>query len=257
MNFLNRLGIGTGAAVSPSREVARSIAPNGGRPRTPGVATPGAVIAAAATRSPDPRESNRVSNGLKELLWNLDGLGRGSLLDLGPAWQTTLSFFIERGFRVSSEDILHEWKDFLVEEETKLRAAAGQLPESVDATPAGRAARFLAENLQYPNSTFDAILLWDLLDYLEPSLAKLTVTALTDLLRAGGVVFAMFHSKKPDGFQRYRVADSNTLQMISAPVLCPAQKIYQNREIQDLFGRYRTMKSFIGRDQLRESLFIK
>lgn len=257
MNFLNRLGIGTGAAVSPSREVARSIAPNGGRPRTPGVVTPGAVIAATPTRSPDPRESNRVSNGLKELLWNLDGLGRGSLLDLGPAWQTTLSFFIERGFRVSSEDILHEWKDFLVEEETKLRAAAGNLPESVDTTPAGRAARFLAENLQYPNSTFDAILLWDLLDYLEPALAKLMVTALTDLLRAGGVVFAMFHSKKPDGFQRYRVADSNTLQMISAPVLCPAQKIYQNREIQDLFGRYRTMKSFIGRDQLRESLFIK
>ena len=257
MNFLNRLGIGTGAAVSPTREVARSIGPTGGRPRTTGAGTSGAVVAAAAARSPDPRESNRVSNGLKELLWNLDGLGRGSLLDLGPAWQTTLSFFIERGFRVSSEDILHEWKDFLVEEETKLRAAAGQLPESVDTTPGGRAARFLAENLQYPNATFDAILLWDLLDYLEPALAKLMVTALTDLLRAGGVVFAMFHSKKPDGFHRYRVADSNTLQMISAPLLCPAQKIYQNREIQDLFGRYRTMKSFIGRDQLRESLFIK
>jgi len=26
--------------------------------------------------------------------------------------------------------------------------------------------------------------------------------------------------------------------MISSPLLCPAQKIYQNREIQDLFGRY-------------------
>ena len=88
MNFLNRLGIGTGAAVSPTREVARSIGPTGGRPRTPGAGTSGAVVAAAAARSPDPRESNRVSNGLKELLWNLDGLGRGSLLDLGPAWQT-------------------------------------------------------------------------------------------------------------------------------------------------------------------------
>jgi hypothetical protein len=257
MSFLSKFGIGAGTSVSPSREPARSIAANGVRSRTPGAAGPSAVGAVAATRSHDPRESNRVSNGLKELLWNLEGLGRGTLLDLGPAWQTTLSFFIERGFRVSSEDILHEWKDFLDEEEAKLRAAAGHLPESMDTTPAGRATRFLAENLQYPNSTFDAILLWDLLDYLEPALAKLVVTALTDLLRAGGVVFAMFHSKKPEGFQRYRVADSNTLQMISSPLLCPAQKIYQNREIQDLFGRYRTMKSFIGRDQLRESLFIK
>jgi hypothetical protein len=83
------------------------------------------------------------------------------------------------------------------------------------------------------------------------------VLNLTELLRPGGVVFAMFHSKKPEGFQRYRVADSNTLQMISTAVICPAQKVYQNREIQDLFGRYRTMKSFVSRDQLRETLFIK
>jgi hypothetical protein len=71
------------------------------------------------------------------------------------------------------------------------------------------------------------------------------------------VVFAMFHSKKPEGFQRYRVADSNTLQLISTPPLCPAQKVFQNREIQELFSRFRTMKSFVSRDQLRETLFIK
>jgi len=77
------------------------------------------------------------------------------------------------------------------------------------------------------------------------------------LLRGGGVVFAMFHSRKPETFQRYRVADSNTLQVVSAPTIFPAQKVYQNREIQDLFSRYRTMRSFVGRDQLRETLFIK
>src|SRR5713101_993235 len=248
MSFLNKFGIGIGGGTGSG--ISRGI-PQSGRPRNNG------PVAASSPRAPEKHEATRVSNGLKEFLWNLDGLGRGTLLDLGPAWQTTLSFFIERGFRVSSEDILREWKDFLVEEENKLRAAAGHLPESVDATPAGRATRFLAENLHYPNATFDAILLWDLLDYLEPALAKQMITTLTDLLRAGGVVFAMFHSKKPEGFRRYRVADSNTLQVISSSLLCPAQKVYQNREIQDLFGRYRTMKSFIGRDQLRESLFIK
>jgi hypothetical protein len=87
--------------------------------------------------------------------------------------------------------------------------------------------------------------------------AKQTVGWITELLRPGGVVFAMFHSKKPEGFQRYRVADSNTLQVISSALICPAQKVYQNREIQDLFGRYRSSKSFIARDQLRETLFTK
>ena len=216
------------------------------------------MLAVGTNRPPEPQETTRGSNGLKEFLWNLDGLGRGTLLDLGPAWQTTLTFFIERGFRVTSDDILRDWSQFLAEEEAKAKAKESVTAEDyAERTPDARAKRFLAENLQYPASSFDALLLWDVLDYLEPSLAKLMIGQLTDLLRPGGVVFAMFHSKKPAGFQRYRVLDSNNLQVISSPVLCPAQKVFQNREIQDLFGRFRTMKSFVGRDQLRETLFIK
>src|SRR5271154_309779 len=250
MSFLNKLGIAMGGGVP--RESSAPVKANGKHHDGNGNGS----VAVGATRAPQMQESNRVSNGLKEFLWNLDGLGHGTMLDLGPAWQTTLSFFIERGFRVSSEDLLRAWKEFLIGEESRLKEAGAALG-SLDMTPTGRASRFLEANLQYSRSSFDAVLLWDLLDYLEPSLAKLTLGCLTDLLRPGGVVFAMFHSKKPEGFQRYRVADSNTLQVVSTPVLCPAQKVYQNREIQDLFSRYRTVKSFVGRDQLRETLFIK
>ena len=254
MSFLNKLGIGVGGPRTTQgarHEVSGPIHLTS-RARTPGVPAPQAGPSRGAVEG----ESNRLSNGLKELLWNLDGLERGTLLDLGPAWQTTLSFFIERGFRVSSEDILFAWKSFLNEEEARLKQdfAAG---ETLEMTPSARATRFMKENLQYSRSSFDAVLLWDLLDYLEQALVKQVVASLTELLRPGGVVFAMFHSKKPEGFQRYRVVNSNTLQMVPTAVLCPAQRVYQNREIQDLFGRYRTMKSFIGRDQLRETLFIK
>jgi hypothetical protein len=248
MGFLNKLGIGLGAGSS--REISRPV-PANGRSHAPAT-----LAAIGATRPPERGESARISNGLKELLWNLDGLGRGTLLDLGPAWQTTLSFFIERGFRVSSDDLLRDWKVFLTEEETRLREDAS-VRDSLDMTPLGRATRFLQANLEYPKSSFDAILLWDVLDYLDPTLAKQVVAQLTELLRPGGVVFAMFHSKKPESFQRYRVADSNTLQVVSSATIFPAQKVYQNREIQDMFGRYRTVKSFVGRDQLRETLFIK
>ena len=249
MSFLHKLGIGMGGGASRGASLP---AHSNSRSRMPDVP----FSSVAATRPSEMHESTRVSNGLKEFLWNLDGLGRGTLLDLGPAWQTTLSFFIERGFRVSSEDILRGWKAFLTDEERRLREDAAAC-ETVDMTPSGRATRFLADNLQYPRSSFDAVLLWDLLDYLEPMLVKQMVASLTELLRPGGVILSMFHSKKPEGFQRYRVADSNTLQVVSSAVICPAQKVYQNREIQDLFSRYRTMKSFVGRDQLRETLFIK
>jgi hypothetical protein len=249
MGILNKLGIAVGARAS--RAASR---PAHSSDRGRGGATP--LAAVGPNRTPEQSETTRTSNGLKEFLWNLDGLGRGTLLDLGPASQTTLSFFIERGFRVSSEDILRGWKNFVNEEESRLKQHTVPAMNN-DHAPEGRAARFLKDNLQYEAGAFDAILLWDLLDYLEPELAKQMVAQLTTLLRPGGVVFALFHSKKPEGFQRYRVADSNTLQVIATPLLCPAQKVYQNREIQDLFARFRTMKSFVGRDQLRETLVIK
>jgi hypothetical protein len=251
MGFLNKFGIGPAGTRESSR-----------LPSQPSASShqskaPAAIAAVGPNKAPEKGESSRVSNGLKELLWNLDGLGHGTLLDLGSVWQTTLSFFIERGFRVTSEDILRAWKEFLDKEEGLLRDAVGKPDPSLDLTPAGRAVRFLQTNLQYSASSFDAVLLWDLLDYFEPAMATKTVAAITELLRPGGVVFAMFHSKKPEGFQRYRMVDSSNLQVVATRVLCPAQRVYQNREIQDLFGRYRTMKSFVGRDQLRETLFIK
>ena len=212
--------------------------------------------ALGSAHAPEMQGTSRVSNGLKEFLWNLDGLGRGTLLDLGPAWQTTLSFFIERGFRVSSEDLLRGWADFYAQDEARI--GAEKTPENYEERlPEARAKRFLEQNLQYASGSFDALLLWDVLDYVDAALARKMVEQLTELLRPGAVVFAMFHSKKPEGFQRYRVADTTTLQVLSARPLLPAQKIYQNREIQELFGRYRSMKSFVARDQLRETLFIK
>ena len=230
MGFLNKLGIGIGA--QSARERARPLAGERGNHKGNG-----SVVAVGTNRPPEPQETARASNGLKEFLWNLDGLGRGTLLDLGPAWQTTLTFFIERGFRVTSDDILRDWSQFLAEEDAKAKAKENVTAEDyAERTPEARAKRFLEENLQYPASSFDALLLWDVLDYMEPALAKLMIGQLTDLLRPGGVVFAMFHSKKPVGFQRYRVADTTTLQVLSAKTIFPAQKVYQNREIQDLFG---------------------
>jgi hypothetical protein len=249
MGLLNKLGQAIGAHAV--KESDRAL------PTTRHSSSGNGGIAATGTHlEPKMPELTRVSNALKEFLWNLDGLGRGSLLDMGPASQTTLSFFIERGFRVTSEDILRGWADFLVEEEKKLKGPM-TAEDYAERTPETLAKRFLDDNLKYRPGTFDAMLLWDTLDYLEPKLAKETVAHLTEMVRPGGVVFAMFHSKKPPGFQRYRVVDTTSLQVLEAKTIFPAQKLYQNREIQELFGRFRTMKSYVSRDQLRETLFIK
>src|SRR5574340_1111126 len=190
MGFLNKLGINIG--VAPARSVGRPVPAN----NNSGSGSMG-IPAVGSTRAPENAPSSRQSNGLKEFLWNLDGLGRGSLLDLGPAWQTTLSFFIERGFRVSSDDLLRAWKGFLDEEAERLRAV-DVAQNDLDLTPAGRATRFMQGNLSYAPGSFDAGLLWDILDDLESAVARHVVASITELLRPGGIVFAMFHSKKPE-----------------------------------------------------------
>jgi len=250
MGFLNKLGIAIGS--HGPRENTKSL-PEGRN----GNHRHGGTPATGTHREPSRQETTRVSNALKDFLWNLDGLGHGTLLDLGPAWQTTLSFFIERGFRVTSDDLLRSWGNFLAEQESLLKAQPLAAEDFAARTPDTLAKKFLAENVEYPANSFDALLLWDVLDYLEPTLAKQAVASLTEMLRPGGVVLALFHSKKPESFQRYRVMDTNTLQVLETKSIVPAQKVYQNREIQELFGRYRTIKSYVGRDQLREALFIK
>ncbi|MDQ1405274.1 MAG: hypothetical protein QOG55_903 [Acidobacteriaceae bacterium] len=254
MTLLNKFGIG------PQSDASRTGRPGGSSSspssKSASAAPPGASAGSPSSSRAPEQAATRVSNGLKEFLWNLEGLGRGTLLDLGAAWQTTLNFFIERNFRVSTEDVLRGWKDFLDEDEARLREDP-TARETLDTTPEGRASRFLRSNMQYKPASFDAVLLWDALDYLDPAMTRQTVASITELLRPAGIVLAMFHSKKPEAFQRYRVADSNTLQVVPARSLTPFYKVYQNREIQDLFSQFRTTKSFVGRDQLRENLFIK
>src|ERR1700736_3550261 len=143
MTLLNKFGIG---GQSDASRNSRPAGPSGASQKSLTVGHPGASTGSASRATE--HAATRVSNGLKEFLWNLDGLGRGTLLDLGAAWQTTLNFFIERNFRVSTEDILHGWKNFLDEDEVALRENSA-LRETLDTTPEGRASRFLKSNLRY------------------------------------------------------------------------------------------------------------
>src|SRR6202049_4074048 len=247
MSLFGKLRTGNGEGIPRP-----GMAPARGHAATAMAASP--VDAAKAGPGFAPRAS-RLSNGLKEFLCQLDGIGRGQLLDLGSARQTTITFFIERGFKVYSEDLLMTWKIFLDAEEKQLRELPpGARPEM---TPAARAERFLETTLRYPEDSFDTVLVWDLLDSLDGDLVSRLVTRITSLIRDGGVAFAIFHTRKPEAFHRYRVVDAQNLELIPTPCPFAPQRVYQNREISDLFRRFRSSKTFVGRDQFREGLFIK
>jgi hypothetical protein len=200
--------------------------------------------------------SGRFSNGLKEFLWQIEDIGRGNLLDLGAVSQATVTYFIERNFKVYTEDLLAAWGAFL-EQDSKRTVSLPAGTEQPDASPAARADRFLASNLRYPADSFDAILLWDLLDYMDREAAQRFLPRITSMTREGGAVLAIFHTRPPEQFHRYRVVDAHNLELVPASHLVHPRHVYQNREIQELFEKFRTSKTFVGRDQLREGVFVK
>ena len=246
MSLLNKLRNVREPVPQPGRPASRAA--NG---TTPLHATNNSKSASVQTPA-----AGRFSNGLKEFLWQLEDIGRGNLLDLGAVSQNTLNFFIERNFKVYTEDVLVTWREFLKAEEQRVK----QLPagaEAPDNTAGARAERFLKANFNHPRDSFDAVLLWDVLDYLDRDIVTRLMQQLSSMVRDGGAILAIFHTRMPEHFYRYRVLDALNLDPIEVQAVVPPQHIYQNREIQDLFSRFRTSKTFVGRDQLREIVFAK
>ena len=198
---------------------------------------------------------SRVSNGLKDFLWLLSDVERGHLLDLGPVSQSTVSFFTAKSFKVYTEDVLRTWKSHLNAEEERMRRAPAGTAAALD--PASLAQSFLEANLSFPDETFHAVLAWDVFDYLEGELLPRVVSRLYSMLRPGGVLLACFHSKMPEQFHRYCVVDGQTLDLAPAAAPVMPQRALQNRELLNLFSAFRSSKTFVGRDQLREGLFTK
>ncbi|MGA6957354.1 MAG: class I SAM-dependent methyltransferase [Candidatus Acidiferrales bacterium] len=226
--------------------------PNAGLP-TRNPAKPGPAAASAAPASPN----SRISNGLKEFLWLITDAGQqGKILDLGAVFQSTVMFFIEKGFRLSTEDLLRSWKEFLLAEEENLRNA--KVGDETGRVSQGMlAGKFLDTALQYPEDTFNGVLAWDLFDYLDAELLPRVMERIYTLMRPGGAVLASFHSRAPERFHRYKIVDSQTVELVPAPTLAVHARIFQNREILDIFGKFRSSKTFVGRDQVREALFLK
>ncbi len=230
------------------------------RPASTGAASAAASRAAVPKPGPSAAPSHsgntRISNGLKEFLWLISDIPRARVLDLGPVWQSTVSFFVDKGYRLSTDDLLRTWKEFLITEEERLRLAPLGEERGI-ASAAILATKFLESALQYPENHFHGVLAWDLLDYFDPAVMPPLMARLSKILSPNGVVLALFHSRAVDRFHRYRIADAQTVELVPAPTLAVHNHVFQNREILSLFSEFRSSKTFVGRDQVREGLFLK
>lgn len=190
--------------------------------------------------------AQRNSNGLQALTaeWaEREGL---SVLDLGRTSHANVNFIAGYGHRVLNEDLLRITT-------AQAYRRTGENGEEIDLD------RFLEDNLCYRPGSIDAVLLWDLADYLPEPLVKPLVARIADAMKPGGTLLAYFHTKDagPDSpFCRYEIGGPATL-LLRRGENHSLQRIFNNRHIENLFREFRSIKFFLARDNLREVLVTR
>jgi hypothetical protein len=185
------------------------------------------------------------TKALDKFLSSLNARSQRLLLDLGPVVGTNVTFFGEElGCKIHVEDLFKDIDRHIAE---------GKL----DALPAFFARRFGQED-----GTVDGILCWDIFDYLDKASAQALSRELVRILRADGVLFALFNvveaaMKAPPAYTRYVVADRQKLQYRVYPAARGKQRPLTPRDIQRLFEPLRITEQFLLKNNLREVLFRK
>lgn len=200
-----------------------------------------AAPAGAASRT------SRRSTGLAELTRVLSGLQNASVLDLGPTSPANITFLTGFGGRVCSEDIVFASREprYLVKQPD-----GSQQPDPE---------KFFAENLNQAVGQFDAVLCWDVADYMTEPLVKPMVERLQQLLKPRGVLLAFFHTKEAVHDSppvRYHIINGEFLDLEPRSDL-RLQRVFNNRHVENLFKGFSSLKFFLARDNVREVLAVR
>ena len=189
----------------------------------------------------------RRSTGFTEFLKWMAREEALSVLDLGSTSPANITFFIGLGHRFHQEDVLRLSSD------KSLIVSNGQGEKTFDVD------RFLDENLRFERQEFDAVMFWDLADYLPEALVKPVIERIHVGMKPGAILFSFFHTKDAGAqapFYRYNIASKDTLEMQpSTPYRL--QRVFNNRHVENLFRDFNSIKFFLGRDNIREVLVIR
>ena len=198
-----------------------------------------------ATKATD--AGSRRSSGLAELTRLLKGSEALAILDLGPTSPANITHFTELGHRVYNEDVL------LAAQNAEYKAKDANGNPTIDAD------HFFRENLLFRNVKFDAVLCWDIPDYLAEPLVKPMVERIASVLNPKGYLLAFFHTKDagPDApYYRYHINGLDNLRLQRGPQF-RLQRVFNNRHIENLFHDYASLKFFLARDNVREVLVVR
>ena len=166
------------------------------------------------------------------------------VLDLGPAIGANIAFLGERigGCKIHVRDLYADLDRHARED------ALAQFPDFLESSLSGHGAH-----------SIDAVLCWDIFDYLAPPAADVLAARLMRALRPGGALLALFGggSTTEPSYTRYVIEDDGHLRYRAAPAACCRQRLLQNRDILALFAGLDLFDSVLLKSGIREVVFRK
>jgi hypothetical protein len=183
--------------------------------------------------------SARPSRGLEQFFTYLRGQAGLSILDLAGASQENINFITNLGHRLYSEDFVRSLDDVFGGE---------------DQSNPSRIEQFMRNTLSFEKEQFDGVLVWDVLQYMTPTLLAATLERLRTIVRPQSYLLTYFHSDEKAQqvpFYSFRIKDQQHLLLAQRGMRKPAQ-IFNNRSLEKLFQQFESVKFFLTREQLRE-----
>ena len=170
------------------------------------------------------------------------------VLDIGPTSSQNINFLTALGHSVYMADVVHE-------------ALKGEWiqPAEEGEEPGFDVAGFFEQNLNFNGREFDVVLLWTTLDYIPQGLVQPLIERLKQSVRSGGLVLAIFHRKATGpntAFCRYHLTGTDDIEMQDAGPH-PVQRVYTNRNIDNMFSEFAGNRFFLAQDNLYEVLITR
>ena len=190
----------------------------------------------------DPDAGAFHSKGFARFLAALSGREAPVIVDLGPVVGSNVTFYGERlGCKLFVEDLFADLERF---------AKSGRLEELPE---------HLSTRLTHADASVDAILCWDLFDYLPRPAANTLARALVRVLKPGGALFGLFGTLSLETAHqtRFIIVDDGRLRHRTYPSTPSRRQVFQNRDIQKMFDGLTVSDSFLLKTNTREMLLRK
>ena len=183
----------------------------------------------------EPGRPLHTSNVLKVFTERLKRSQNAQLLDLGPVCGENINFFAKRVKRLFVCDI------FL-----RLDLACRR----------GLPTTNVWQHLDYPPLSFDGIMLWGLIDYLDDSEVRKLLELCNTMLKPSGTLLAVVQDELTitSTINSYVIADNFEVYPRPQPHLSLSLRTRHNRALLTIVAPFIPIKSFVYRDGIREIL---